>query len=507
MNNEIQAYTITWFIENYSYCWHKQGEVLKSPEFTGDVLEGTIWTLQLYPRGDEAKHKGNISLYLTRNEDDDGPEDIQLKYNLSILATDESDLRSSKCEFLFRKGDGYGAINIAKIDEVLILKKSDYLNQDTLIICCKIMMDGKNIQPVTQINVRTSIGIEQILFFHIVEDFSELKPSEKKIIQIRSVSKKALALSSSFYFYADSCCEGKIVAEITPSLSSSNQILLKCRLSLLDSSGKKIHCGETDNRFDTTRQDIIKLPLSLTKTVILKKKSEYLVDDKLSLLCECTFSTGVEFEKIERILYKLPIKALDQISDKDEDLYSEQLSECPSALDNFREIYNNRLLNDVVLKTKTKAFPAHKIVLCARSPVFKAMLTNDMKEKNSKCIEVEDVEDDTLQQLLLFLYTDYVENLQWESAIRLYYAGDKYDVRKLKVICSSFLVKNVTASSAGELLLLADTHSDSLLKKFAEEFIFKHEEDVFGSDEWMKLIETNPLLVSKTMCLKYLRKL
>ncbi|GBN74159.1 Speckle-type POZ protein [Araneus ventricosus] len=166
----------------------------------------------------------------------------------------------------------------------------------------------------------------------------------------------------------------------------------------------------------------------------------------------------------------------------------------------------NQCLTDVEVRTETKSIPAHKTVLCARSPVFKVMMTNDMKEKKTNCIRVDDLEDDIVQQLLLFLYSDSIENLQWESAIQLYYAADKYEIGKLKEVCSSFLVENLTPTNVVELLLLADTHSDIDLKKSVEDFILEHEEKIFVSNEWEILMETNPLLVMRTMQLKYMRK-
>lgn len=116
------------------------------------------------------------------------------------------------------------------------------------------------------------------------------------------------------------------------------------------------------------------------------------------------------------------------------------------------------------------------------------------------------MENDTVQKLLLFLYSDKLENLKWNSAIKLYHAADKYKVEKLKVMCTAFLVSNISVSNVSDLLLLADTHNDPHLKMAVEAFIFKHDEEVFCSDQWRKLIRTNPLLVSKTMCLKYMRK-
>ncbi|CAL1299508.1 unnamed protein product [Larinioides sclopetarius] len=184
---------------------------------------------------------------------------------------------------------------------------------------------------------------------------------------------------------------------------------------------------------------------------------------------------------------------------------TEKIYRYPSGFEDIKALYTNKSLTDVQLKTKTKAFPAHKMVLCARSPVFKRMMTNDMKEKNSNCIEIGDMGDDVIQQLLLFLYSDNVENLQWEMATQLYYAADKYEVGRLKEVCSSFLLENLTPTNAGELLLLADTHSDGDLKKLTEDFILEHEKEVFGSKEWDRLMETNSQLAGKTMQLKYKR--
>ncbi|GBN14650.1 Speckle-type POZ protein [Araneus ventricosus] len=504
MNNASPECLFLWFIENYSFCTHKNGESLVSPEFTANSLEGAVWCLSLYPRGYKEESKGYISLYLTRRETDDGPGQFPLKFELSILLADGSDLQSGTVEYTFEKGNGFGCHQFLKREEVLLRRKAVCLPQNILSVRCKIWKNEGKTEPVAQICARTRLGIKEISFLHIVEGFGAFKPNEKKTTQIRS-SKETPVLSSSLYFSDDSWSEGEIVVEIKP--PDTNHVLSKCKLSLLDRSGKATECGEADNRFDETRQDIQKLPLSLRRQVILNRESKYLPDDKLTLLCECTFSTGVEYEKTEKILHEIPFAALNQINNNGQNEAAEKLSVFPSVVDDLKEIYSKQLLTDVELKTKTKSFPAHKIVLCGRSPVFKAMMTNDMKEKNNNFIQVEDLEDDIVQQLLLFLYSDNLETLQWESAIKLYYAGDKYDIGKLKVMCSSFLVENLTTSTASELLLLADTHSDSDLKKAVEDFIFNHEEEVFGSDEWGSLIETNPLLVSKTMRLKYTRKI
>ncbi|GBM55384.1 Speckle-type POZ protein [Araneus ventricosus] len=510
MNNGRKEYTITWFIENYSYCWHKKGEYLTSPKFTFDSLESTVWTLQLCPRGSFIANKGNISLYLNRSVVDKSPGYIRQMYELAVLAADgQSALHSIQCEYKWNPLFGYGVPEFLRIDEVLLRQKANYLHQGTLIVRCRMWKDEEKIMKVAaHCSARTRIGIEKISFLHKVENFSGLKPNEKKTLQVQSHSKTGCIISSSLYFIDAWSLEGTIIVEIVP--SDKNYILRKLKLSFLDRSGNVVDFSEVDNRFDDTILDIQKVPLSLTRQVILNRKGEYLSNDELSLICECTFSTGVDLQKIEEIQHELPIAALKQScsipANKDGYNAAEKLSACRSALDDLKTIYSNQRLTDIELKTKTKSFLTHKLVLCARSSVFNAMLTNDMKEKNTDCIQVDDLENDTVQQLLLFLYSDNLENLQWESAIKLYYAGDKYAIEKLKVLCSSFLIDNLSTSTASELLLLADTHNDTDLKKFVEDFILEHEDDVFGSEGWEKLIDTNPQLVIKTMHLKYKRK-
>ncbi|GBN53736.1 Speckle-type POZ protein [Araneus ventricosus] len=255
-------------------------------------------------------------------------------------------------------------------------------------------------------------------------------------------------------------------------LADTNQILFKCKFSLLDQSGNAKECGETDNRFDAARKSIHILHLSLTREAVLNRKSEYLPDDKLSLVCECTFSCGIEFQTTEETLNEIPLAFIKQKSNfiPRNIIYkaAEKLFTYPNGLDDIKTFYMNQCLTDVVVRTEIKSFPAHKIVLCARSPVFKAMMINDMKEKKTNCLRVDDLEDDIVQHLLFFLYSDNIENLQWESATQLYYAADKYEIGKLKEVCSSFMVENLTPTNVVELLLLADTHSDKNLKKFSD---------------------------------------
>ncbi|GBM03246.1 Speckle-type POZ protein [Araneus ventricosus] len=510
MNKGRKEYKFLWFIENYSYCWHKNGEILRSPVFTIDGLEGTAWYLMLYPRGYKVENRDRISLFLARfaKKKDAGPKFFSVKYELSLLGMDGSTISIGDFEYTVEAGIGRGSCRLVQTDDILLRRKAEYLPKDTLSVCCKMWKGKGAARNVGQISARTRILTENYSFLHVVENFSALQPNINQTINIHSYSKKGRVISCSLCFISGTYCEGNIMIEIVP--SDDENILQKCDLSLLDRSRNIIECGGVDYRYGVARTSLHKLPLSLTREVILNRKSEYLPNNRLSLLCECTFSTRSVSATIEEVLHELPLPVMKQknnhVHSNDEYKTAEKLSQYPSATEDMKAIYLNQYLSDVKLKTKTKSFPAHKNVLCARSDVFKAMITRNIKEKNADCIQVEDLENDTVEKLLLFLYSDNLEISQWKSSSQLYYAAAKYQIGKLKAMCSSYLAKYITISNVSELLVLADTHKDSNLKKVAEDFILKHEDRIFCSSTWEKMIEKHPLLVIKTMQLKYKRK-
>ena len=63
-------------------------------------------------------------------------------------------------------------------------------------------------------------------------------------------------------------------------------------------------------------------------------------------------------------------------------------------------------LSDVTIVLEKGRLSAHRLVLIARSPVFRAMLQNDTVERATGVIEIDDVENDVMQECLNFMYTD-----------------------------------------------------------------------------------------------------
>jgi speckle-type POZ protein len=125
---------------------------------------------------------------------------------------------------------------------------------------------------------------------------------------------------------------------------------------------------------------------------------------------------------------------------------------------------------DILIICSDKKFMAHRCVLAGRSSVFKSMLKAEMTEKKLSKIVIEDIDDATMQELLRFIYTKEVQNLD-TLAPKLLYAAEKYDLSELKSICASHLTEEVSEENVFENLVLADRHNEQQLLTECMEFI------------------------------------
>ncbi|GFV49893.1 speckle-type POZ protein-like B [Trichonephila clavipes] len=235
----------------------------------------------------------------------------------------------------------------------------------------------------------------------------------------------------------------------------------------------------------------------------------YLKNDVLSLYCECSWRDGSPSTgTIESIDFGISSPCIgDDVNTKSYTSPGEvsQLNNISDLKEDLRSLYDAGIFSDVKIRATTQTFHAHKTILSARSPVFRTMFMTDMKEKIQECVDVPDLEDDTVHRMLLYMYTNALEGLQWESASKLYVAADKYEIVRLKTKCRSFLKWHLDPNNLHDALILADMHADGDLKEAAQNFILTHE-DLLRSDEWTEFTKNNSILAAETMLLVWKRK-
>ncbi|KAL6659265.1 hypothetical protein ACP70R_003305 [Stipagrostis hirtigluma subsp. patula] len=151
----------------------------------------------------------------------------------------------------------------------------------------------------------------------------------------------------------------------------------------------------------------------------------------------------------------------------------------PSDLsENFGKLLSDGEAADVTFSVGGEIFPAHKLVLATRSPVFKAELYGQMMERTAQCITVEDMLPTAFKALLHFIYTDLLpdfcdlERDDYVEMIRhLLVAADRYAMDRLKLLCASILADSLHVENVATMLALADQHSCNSLKDVCIEFM------------------------------------
>lgn len=75
----------------------------------------------------------------------------------------------------------------------------------------------------------------------------------------------------------------------------------------------------------------------------------------------------------------------------------------------FGKLLESGKCADVNFEVDGEIFAAHKLVIAARSPVFRAQLFGPLKDKDTRCIKVEDIEAPVFKVLSLSLYFSHAE--------------------------------------------------------------------------------------------------
>ncbi|XP_047085962.1 BTB/POZ and MATH domain-containing protein 2-like [Lolium rigidum] len=143
----------------------------------------------------------------------------------------------------------------------------------------------------------------------------------------------------------------------------------------------------------------------------------------------------------------------------------------------FGDLLSSKAGVDVKFRVGGETFSAHRLVLAARSLVFRAQFFGLMKEgTTTEAISVDDVGAEVFSALLTFMYTDSLPGEMKhgeESAMaqHLLVAADKYGLERLKLICEDKLSSGINTSSVATILALADQHHCRGLKAACLEFL------------------------------------
>ena len=118
-----------------------------------------------------------------------------------------------------------------------------------------------------------------------------------------------------------------------------------------------------------------------------------------------------------------------------------------------------------------------------------------MVEEKTGQIEVIDITAEVMEDLLFFLYHDYVDKKKIDC--HLLKAADKYNIRGLIRFCSEHLSNSLTLDNALDVMVIAYQTDQNDLLDAAFKFVLKNKGKLVKTDTWKEMVKTYPDLIGK----------
>lgn len=180
------------------------------------------------------------------------------------------------------------------------------------------------------------------------------------------------------------------------------------------------------------------------------------------------------------------------------------ITSCPTRLDH--DIFMASDLTDVSFQVDGETFRAHRLVLAARSPVFKASLFGSMAESTASSIAIEDMRASTFRSMLHYMYHGVLPaailepdgggdaSSQTLEVQHLFVSADRYGLDTLKEMCEDILSTGISTSTVLSNWEFAQERACTRLKFKCLAFLGADEnfKQVAITDEYVDLMKNVP---------------
>lgn len=262
-------------------------------------------------------------------------------------------------------------------------------------------------------------------------------------------------------------------------LSNKSEVRAKFKFSILNAKGEETKAMESQKAYRFVQGKDWGFKKFIRRDFLMDESNGLLPNDQLTLFCEVSVVQDSVNIHGHSHLTKLVVP------------------ECTLTND-LGALLQDKTFADVVFEVDGVEYSAHKAIMAARSEVFSRMFSKDSNfaEAQNGRVKIHDVERDVFQEMLNFIYTGKVENLN-EMADDLLAAADKYALARLKVMCEEALSSNLTPENVASVLILADMHCASQLKELSLRYCNLHARDVMETHGWKMMEKQNAHLVSE----------
>ena len=162
--------------------------------------------------------------------------------------------------------------------------------------------------------------------------------------------------------------------------------------------------------------------------------------------------------------------------------------------DQIGKLFGEKKFSDIKITCGEEVFDCHRNILSVRSPVFDAMFQSDMIENRSKNVVIMDIKPEVVKEMLYFIYNGETstENVMDDIGRDLLAAADEYQLELLKNKCEVKLCSSLDLSNSVELLVLADLHEASRLRRMALRLVTRNMDAIVNTEVYKDFIAHHP---------------
>lgn len=160
---------------------------------------------------------------------------------------------------------------------------------------------------------------------------------------------------------------------------------------------------------------------------------------------------------------------------------------CVALMQCLNDFRKHNVLCEVTIVVNGKPFYAHRNVLAAASPYFRAMFSNHFREQcETKPVILENITADVMEELLNFIYTGTIK-ITPLNVRDLVSASNYLLMNSLKDACVSFMKSMLNPSNCLGIESAADQFDCETLRETANNYIFNNFATVSQTDEFKML--------------------
>lgn len=146
----------------------------------------------------------------------------------------------------------------------------------------------------------------------------------------------------------------------------------------------------------------------------------------------------------------------------------------------------NMELCDIVLKVDGQEVSAHRVLLSANSPYFRAMFSRNYSEANQATVELHGITAEALKAIVQYFYTSRLK-ISTSNVQEVLPAACMFQVTGVKEACCEFMKRHLGFRNCLGVRAFADLHSCPQLSRMADDFAKQNFAQVVQSDEFLKL--------------------